>query len=55
MTPEKIANDNLTLEEKDFLTYVKSPELRPILLDRLQDLVLLSSFLLAESETSLTP
>lgn len=55
MTPEKIANDNLTLEEKDFLTYVKSPELRPILLDRLQDLGLLSSFLLAENETSLTP
>lgn len=55
MTPEEIADDNLTLEEKDFLIYVKSSELRPIFLARLQDLGLLSSFLQAESETSPTP
>lgn len=43
----------LTREEKDFLTLVK--EHRPILLDRLQSLGLLSSFLEVENETKPTP
>lgn len=39
-------------EDKIFLAIVKSDELRPILLARLQSLGLLAAFLRAESETT---